>query len=50
MVTMTDRMTRAATLKSAPARLLRNSALAIAGHIPGVPAKLARLLAELDNR
>lgn len=50
VVTMTDRMTRAATLKSAPARLLRNTALAIAGHIPGMPAELARLLAELDNR
>ena len=50
VVTMTDRMTRAATLKSAPARLLRNAALEIAGHIPGVPDKMARLLAELDNR
>ncbi|QPC95844.1 NAD(P)/FAD-dependent oxidoreductase [Mesorhizobium sp. INR15] len=50
VVTMTDRMTRAATLRSAPARLLRNTALEIAGHIPGVPARLARLLAELDNR
>jgi hypothetical protein len=47
---MTDRMTRAATLKSAPARLLRNAALEIAGRIPGVPDRLARLLAELDNR
>jgi 2-polyprenyl-6-methoxyphenol hydroxylase-like FAD-dependent oxidoreductase len=50
VVTMTDRMTRAATLRSYPARLLRNAALEIAGHVPGVADKLARMLSELDNR
>lgn len=50
VVAMTDRMTRAATLESTPLRLLRNAALTIVGHLPGVPEALARSLSELDNR
>ena len=50
VVGLTDRMTRAATLQTPVARSLRNMVLAIAGHIPGVPDRIARLLAELDNR
>jgi 2-polyprenyl-6-methoxyphenol hydroxylase-like FAD-dependent oxidoreductase len=50
VVAMTDRMTRAATLKSKPARALRNLALEIAGHVPGITTRLAQVLAELDNR
>jgi 2-polyprenyl-6-methoxyphenol hydroxylase-like FAD-dependent oxidoreductase len=50
VVTMTDRMTRLATMKSAPGKVLRNIAAAFAGHIPPVRAALARTLAELDAR
>jgi 2-polyprenyl-6-methoxyphenol hydroxylase-like FAD-dependent oxidoreductase len=50
VVNTTDRMTRAATLKAAPARVLRNAVLEVVGHIPGVSGRIARLLAELDNR
>ncbi len=50
VITMTDRMTRAATLKSRPAELLRNAAISLVGHIPGAADKVARRLAELDNR
>ena len=50
VVTMTDRMTRIATMKSAPAQTLRNVAVAFAGHLPRVRASLARTLAELDAR
>ncbi|MDA9430892.1 FAD-dependent oxidoreductase [Bradyrhizobium sp. CCBAU 51627] len=50
VVGVTDRMTRAATLQTSPARSIRNTMLAMAGHIPGVPDRIARLLAEIDNR
>lgn len=50
VVNLTDRMTRAATLKSRPAELLRNAAISLIGHIPGVADRVARQLAELDNR
>lgn len=50
VVSLTDRMTRAATLKSRPAELLRNAAISLIGHIPGVAHRVARQLAELDNR
>jgi len=48
VVTMTDRLTRMATLKSRAGQNLRNAAVALAGHIPPVRAALARKLAELD--
>ena len=50
VVTITDRMTRAATMRSDIGRRLRNTALMIAGHVPGVPEMMARKLAELDRR
>ena len=50
VVNLTDRMTQAATLKSRPAELLRNAAISLIGHIPGVADRLAKQLAELDNR
>lgn len=50
LVSLTDRMTRAATLRSKPGRLLRNAVLTIAGHVPGVPGTIAHKLAELDRR
>jgi 2-polyprenyl-6-methoxyphenol hydroxylase-like FAD-dependent oxidoreductase len=50
VLSMTDKMTRAATLESAPARLVRNAALGFAGHLPGIPNMIARKLAELDSR
>ena len=50
VVAMTDRMTRAATAKSATARLLRNALLLTVGHLPAVTDALARRLSELDYR
>ena len=50
VVVGTDRMTRAATLRSLTARSLRNSAIVVAARLPGVPQRIARRLAELDNR
>ena len=50
VVTMTDRMTRVATMKSPTAQTLRNIAVAFAGHLPPVRSALARTLAELDAR
>jgi 2-polyprenyl-6-methoxyphenol hydroxylase-like FAD-dependent oxidoreductase len=49
VVSTTDRMTRAATLQAPAGRLLRNAAISIAGHVPGVPHLIARMLAELDR-
>jgi 2-polyprenyl-6-methoxyphenol hydroxylase-like FAD-dependent oxidoreductase len=48
VVALTDRMTRLATMKSAAGQILRNMAVAFAGHLPPVRAALARTLAELD--
>lgn len=50
VVATTDRMTRAATLKSGALRLARNTMLTLAGHLPGVSGSLAHRLAELDRR
>ncbi|WP_207460899.1 FAD-dependent monooxygenase [Azospirillum sp. SYSU D00513] len=49
VVGFTDVMTRTATLSSAPARSLRNGALAVLGRLPPVTRRIARGLAELDN-
>ncbi len=50
VVTMTDRMTRMATLTSPLAQSFRNAAVALLGHLPPVRAAAARRLAELDAR
>jgi 2-polyprenyl-6-methoxyphenol hydroxylase-like FAD-dependent oxidoreductase len=50
VVTLTDRMTRMATMKSRPGQKLRNIAIAFAGHLPPVRAAVAKTLAELDAR
>jgi 2-polyprenyl-6-methoxyphenol hydroxylase-like FAD-dependent oxidoreductase len=50
VVTLTDRMTRLATMKSGAAQTVRNMAVAFAGHIPPVRAVFARTLAELEAR
>ena len=50
VVTLTDRMTRVATMKSPTGQVLRNVAVAFAGHLPPVRAAVARTLAELDAR
>jgi 2-polyprenyl-6-methoxyphenol hydroxylase-like FAD-dependent oxidoreductase len=48
--TMTDRLTRMATMKSRTGQTLRNVAVALAGHVLMVRATWARRLAELDAR
>ena len=50
VVSMTDRLTRMATLKSPVGQSLRNAAVALLGHVPPVRAAVARRLAELDAR
>jgi 2-polyprenyl-6-methoxyphenol hydroxylase-like FAD-dependent oxidoreductase len=50
VVTLTDRMTRVATMKSATGQALRNLAVAFAGHLPPLRAAVAKTLAELDAR
>jgi 2-polyprenyl-6-methoxyphenol hydroxylase-like FAD-dependent oxidoreductase len=50
VVTLTDRMTRVATMKSPTGQALRNIAVAFAGHLPPVRAAVARTLAELGAR
>ncbi|MGC2077589.1 MAG: hypothetical protein WA728_16460, partial [Xanthobacteraceae bacterium] len=50
VVTLTDRMTRVATMKSPTGQALRNTAVAFAGHLPPVRAAVAKTLAELDAR
>lgn len=50
VVALTDRMIRVATLRSRPARLLRNTAIRLLSRIPAARAKLAYQLAGLDNR
>ena len=50
VVALTDRMTRMATMKSGTGKILRNIAIAFAGHLPPVRAALAKSLAELDAR
>jgi 2-polyprenyl-6-methoxyphenol hydroxylase-like FAD-dependent oxidoreductase len=50
VVTLTDRMTRVATMKSPTGQTLRNMAVAFAGHLPAVRAAVAKTLSELDAR
>ncbi|MBB2201090.1 FAD-dependent monooxygenase [Gluconacetobacter tumulisoli] len=50
VVTMTDRMTRVATARSMPMRLLRNLVIGVVGRLPGMPERIAGKLAELDRR
>jgi 2-polyprenyl-6-methoxyphenol hydroxylase-like FAD-dependent oxidoreductase len=50
VVTLTDRMTRVATMKSPTGQVLRNMAVAFAGHLPPVRAAVAKTLAELEAR
>ena len=50
VVTLTDRMTRAATASSTVARTIRNALLVTVGHVPALTERLARRLAELDYR
>jgi 2-polyprenyl-6-methoxyphenol hydroxylase-like FAD-dependent oxidoreductase len=50
VVTLTDRMTRVATLKSPSGQVLRNMAVAFAGRFPPVRAAMAKTLSELNAR
>jgi len=50
IVTLTDRMTRAATASSPMAKLLRNAVIDLVGHLPFANGVFARKLSELDNR
>jgi 2-polyprenyl-6-methoxyphenol hydroxylase-like FAD-dependent oxidoreductase len=50
VVTLTDRMTRVATMKSPTGQVQRNIAVAFAGYLPPVRAAVARTLAELEAR
>ncbi|MGI4815011.1 MAG: FAD-dependent oxidoreductase, partial [Janthinobacterium lividum] len=50
VVSLTDKMTRAATWSSAPARLIRDAALLCVEHLPFARDAIARNLAELDKQ
>ncbi|WP_159713610.1 FAD-dependent monooxygenase [Geminicoccus flavidas] len=50
LVAMTDRITRIATVRSTPARLLRNLALQTVTRLPPLQRRIAFRLAELDLR
>ncbi|WP_433757540.1 FAD-dependent oxidoreductase [Nocardia sp. CA-135398] len=50
VVAFTDRMTKMATLRPLPARVVRNTVMTVATRIPAVRNKLAFRLAELANR
>jgi 2-polyprenyl-6-methoxyphenol hydroxylase-like FAD-dependent oxidoreductase len=50
VVSLTDRMTRMATLRSRPSRALRNGFLEVAGRIPGAMTRVATAIAGLNNR
>jgi 2-polyprenyl-6-methoxyphenol hydroxylase-like FAD-dependent oxidoreductase len=50
VVNLTDRMTKAVTVKSTAAKLLRNAVVDIIGHIPAAQHAIAERLSELDNR
>ncbi|PPJ25169.1 pentachlorophenol monooxygenase [Nocardia nova] len=50
VVAFTDRMTRMATLRPRPARMLRNTAIRLVTRVPAVRTTLAYRLAELANR
>jgi 2-polyprenyl-6-methoxyphenol hydroxylase-like FAD-dependent oxidoreductase len=49
VVTMTDRLTRAATARNPMARLIRNTVLTLAGRSTTVQRKLAMNLSELST-
>lgn len=49
VVATTDRLTRLATIKSAPGRAVRNALIGFFGRLPPLQAALARKLAELDD-
>jgi len=48
VVSLTDRMTKMATLSSPVLKALRNAAVGIVGHLPFAQHALAEKLAELD--
>jgi 2-polyprenyl-6-methoxyphenol hydroxylase-like FAD-dependent oxidoreductase len=50
VVSLTDRLTKMATLKSGVGRAFRNVGMTIAGRLPPVRAAIARKLAELNTR
>ena len=50
VVSLTDRLTRMATLKSGVGRAFRNAGMTIAGRIPPFRSALAKRLAELNTR
>ncbi|WP_063046679.1 FAD-dependent oxidoreductase [Nocardia pseudovaccinii] len=50
VVAFTDRMTKMATLRPLPARIVRNTVMTMATSVPAVRNKLAFRLAELANR
>jgi 2-polyprenyl-6-methoxyphenol hydroxylase-like FAD-dependent oxidoreductase len=50
VVTLNDRMTRVATMKSPTGQALRNMAVAFAGHLPPLRTAIAKTLSELDAR
>jgi 2-polyprenyl-6-methoxyphenol hydroxylase-like FAD-dependent oxidoreductase len=50
VVTFTDRMTKVATLSSAPLRALRNAAVPLITRIPSVRRRMAYQMSELANR
>lgn len=50
VVSLTDRLTRTATMKSGIGRAFRNIGMTIAGSLPPVRAAMALRLAELDHR
>lgn len=49
VVSTTDRLTRLATLKSGPARTMRNVLIGFFGKLPPLQSALARKLSELNN-
>ena len=50
VVSLTDRMTKVATLRSGALRGIRNAVLSAAGRFPAVTDRIAKRLAELDYR
>jgi 2-polyprenyl-6-methoxyphenol hydroxylase-like FAD-dependent oxidoreductase len=50
VVSLTDRLTRTATMKSSIGRALRNIGMTIVGSLPPVRAAMALRLAELDHK
>jgi 2-polyprenyl-6-methoxyphenol hydroxylase-like FAD-dependent oxidoreductase len=49
VVSLTDRATRMATLRSPIRQTLRNIAMDLAGHVPAITRALAKRIAELDS-